>query len=212
MSDSSFSSSSKAPANAPKEPKKLRFPTNMTHHSYLCPISDPWTRNRTNSPSNQRQSSSPLVQSPLQKSFKPDMSKSEPNSPATTTPQDTPSRRSRFSDQGTRPRGESRSSSVPIIVRAPQDSEDENENSGQHSVRSSSRPDSRAVSPLPAPDTTQDGRDRRSVKHLTCFWWWEKGECKYSDEDCRKLNLASSAQPPFKYHGQADKHFSSLRT
>jgi hypothetical protein len=24
----------------------------------------------------------------------------------------------------------------------------------------------------------------RSVKHLTCFWWKEKGSCKYSDEEC----------------------------
>lgn len=25
---------------------------------------------------------------------------------------------------------------------------------------------------------------KRSVKHLTCFWWKEKGTCKYSEEEC----------------------------
>jgi hypothetical protein len=24
----------------------------------------------------------------------------------------------------------------------------------------------------------------RSVKHLTCFWWKEKGSCKYSEDEC----------------------------
>ncbi len=194
MSDSFSSSHLKPPANAPTGPKKLRFQAAMAPRTYLQPTGTPdlWTRNRTNSPSNQRQTSSPLIHSPLQKSFEPDMSKSEPNSPTNTTPQDTPSRRSRFSE-GTRPRGESRSASVPIVIRVPQDSEDDNESSGQQSVRSSSRPDSRAGSPLPSPATNQLVRDHRSVKHLTCFWWWEKGECKYSDEDCRKSNLVSCA-------------------
>jgi hypothetical protein len=191
MSESSRPPSSTAPAGAPKGPKKLRFSA-MTPRSYLQPTPSPWTRNRAPSPSIQRQSSSPLVHSPLQKSFEPDMSKSEPNSPERMTTQETPSRRSRVSEQAAFPRGESRSSSVPMVVRTPQGAEDENDGSNQESLRSRSGPGSRAPSPMPSPGEYQPGQDRRSVKHLTCFWWWEKGECKYSDDECRKFPLVDT--------------------
>ncbi|OQU97259.1 hypothetical protein CLAIMM_03215 [Cladophialophora immunda] len=51
-------------------------------------------------------------------------------------------------------------------------------------MQSRTRPSSRASSSLPSPGDSRDSHNRRSVKHLTCFWWWEKGECKYSEEDC----------------------------
>ncbi|ETI23833.1 hypothetical protein G647_05639 [Cladophialophora carrionii CBS 160.54] len=183
MSESSLPPPSKAPAGAPKGPKKLRFST-MPPRSYLQPTPSPWTRNRAPSPANQRQSSSPLVHSPLQKSFEPDMSKSEPSSPQSMTTQETPSRRSRLGGHAAGPRGESRSSSVPMVIRTPQGAEDESDGPGQDSLRSRSGPASRATSPMPSPVGNQNDQDRRSVKHLTCFWWWEKGECKYSDDEC----------------------------
>ncbi|EXJ62303.1 hypothetical protein A1O7_02737 [Cladophialophora yegresii CBS 114405] len=183
MSDSSLPPSSKAPAGAPKGPKKLRFSA-MPPRTYLQPTASPWARNRAPSPANQRQNSSPLVHSPLQKSFEPDMSKSEPSSPQSMSTEETPSRRSRLSGQGAGSRGESRSSSVPMVIRTPHGAEDESEGPGQVSLRSRSGAASRATSPMPLPIGTQNDQDRRSVKHLTCFWWWEKGECKYSDDEC----------------------------
>ncbi|KAL2389209.1 hypothetical protein RJ035_002499 [Blastomyces gilchristii] len=32
--------------------------------------------------------------------------------------------------------------------------------------------------------TSGSRRDRPSVKHLTCWWWNEKGQCKYSVDEC----------------------------
>ena len=191
MSNSASFRSSLALPNAPTGPKRTSFADTMGHRSRLQPPQIPWRP--APSPSAQRQSSSPLVHSPLQQSIPlgADMSKSEPNSPKSMT-QETPARRSRLSEQATRPRGESRSSSVPLVVREPQHSEDENEGSGHHSLTSNSRPNSGATSPLPSPGENQSGQDRRSVKHLTCFWWWEKGECKHSDEECREFPLIRS--------------------
>ncbi|PGG99585.1 hypothetical protein GX51_06234 [Blastomyces parvus] len=34
------------------------------------------------------------------------------------------------------------------------------------------------------PSTSGSRRDRPSVKHLTCWWWNEKGQCKYSGDEC----------------------------
>jgi hypothetical protein len=42
-----------------------------------------------------------------------------------------------------------------------------------HSRKSSS---SRPRTPHP--------RGKRSVKHLTCFWWKEKGDCRFKEQDC----------------------------
>ncbi|KAJ9603986.1 hypothetical protein H2200_011508 [Cladophialophora chaetospira] len=119
------------------------------------------------------------------------MSRSEPSSPTNseTTP-GTPSRRSRLSEHVGRARGESRSSSVPVIVHSHEDQESDHEGSAQQ--QPSSLAGFRNTSPLPSPAGNPDGRDRRSVKHLTCFWFWTKGGCKYSDEECRELNLTSS--------------------
>ena len=71
------------------------------------------------------------------------MSQSPPQlSPASTSSESTP----------LRGRSESRSSSLPPIIRSA--------NPSDESVR------------------------RSSVKHLTCFWWKEKGSCKYTEEEC----------------------------
>ncbi|KAH0846083.1 hypothetical protein FOPE_11671 [Fonsecaea pedrosoi] len=184
-SESSLASSSKVPLGAPTEPKSFRL-SGMASRSRLHPNPNRWAR--VPSPSVPRHSSSPLVHSPLQQSFPayPDPSKSAPNSPGSATMQQTPSRRSRPTEQGVRPRGESRSSSVPIVVRIQQDSETEGEGEGtsQRSMHIRTRPSSRASSSLPSPGDSQDSHNRRSVKHLTCFWWWEKGSCKYSEDDC----------------------------
>ncbi|OJD23480.1 hypothetical protein ACJ73_05166 [Blastomyces percursus] len=36
----------------------------------------------------------------------------------------------------------------------------------------------------PRQSISGSGRDRPSVKHLTCWWWNEKGQCKYSADEC----------------------------
>ncbi|KIX95014.1 uncharacterized protein Z520_09324 [Fonsecaea multimorphosa CBS 102226] len=176
---SETSSSSKVPPGAPTEPKSFRF-SRMASRSRLHPNLSRW--NRAPSPSVPRHSSSPLVHSPLQQSFPAyqDPAKSAPNSPGSTIMQQTPSRQSRPAEQDVRPRGESRSSSVPTVVRTQQFSEAEGEGSSRRSMQSRAGPSSRATSP----GDSRDSHNRRSVKHLTCFWWWEKGECKYSEEDC----------------------------
>ena len=178
--------SSEAPLNAPTGPKKTRFAATLSFGPLLEPPKD--TRRRSRSSSTQRQVSNPVVRSALQYSIPPevDMSKSAPNSPKSMAAEESPTRPSRLSLPGARPRGESRSSSVPIIIRASEDSEDDNNGSVYHSLSSRSQPNSRAASPEPAPGANQHGQDPRSVKHLTCFWWWEKGHCKHSDENCRK--------------------------
>jgi hypothetical protein len=53
-------------------------------------------------------------------------------------------------------------------------------------VKSRTQPHSRNTSPSgnDSNNASNPGQGRRSVKHLTCFWWWEKGECRFSDEDC----------------------------
>jgi hypothetical protein len=146
MSGSSSSSSSRAPPNAPTGPRRLRYTPNMSFGQQLRPASiHPWSRNP--SPSAQRHSSSPLIHSPLQQSFpaEPDMSQSAPNSPKDMATQEAPSRRSRLSKQAGRPRGESRSSSVLIVIRGLKDSGEINEGSGRRSLNSQSGPSSQRV-------------------------------------------------------------------
>ena len=75
------------------------------------------------------------------------------------SPPVTPSRETDFIDT-TRPRAHSRSSSAPNL-QVPQ--------------RSASS--SRSTSPgFP--------EYRRSVKHLTCFWWRKHGECRFTEDEC----------------------------
>jgi hypothetical protein len=44
-------------------------------------------------------------------------------------------------------------------------------------------PRSRKLSPRPRSGTPHP-HGKPSVKHLTCFWWKEKGDCRFSEEDC----------------------------
>lgn len=193
MSGSSSSASpSKPPENAPTGPKAYRAAQAMTSRSRirLNPNPNPW--HHVPSPSAARHSSSPLVRSPLQQSFPAgaDTTKSAPNTPETMNAkgQETPSRRSRFTEPDTRPRGESRSSSVPII-RTPHDSMEEKKDEEGRTLDPYGGSASRAASPMSLPGDSNNynnNYNRRSVKHLTCFWWWEKKQCKYSDDECRE--------------------------
>ncbi|PGH08994.1 hypothetical protein AJ79_05789, partial [Helicocarpus griseus UAMH5409] len=36
----------------------------------------------------------------------------------------------------------------------------------------------------PRPTTANSKNGKPSVKHLTCWWWSEKGECRYSEQEC----------------------------
>lgn len=46
------------------------------------------------------------------------------------------------------------------------------------------KPERFTSSPLSSGRNTPHPRGRGSVRHLTCFWWKEKGHCRLSDEDC----------------------------
>ncbi|EXJ91037.1 hypothetical protein A1O1_04144 [Capronia coronata CBS 617.96] len=179
----------KAPFLAPTQPKHFRSSSSMALSRLRAqPQSQVWNA------SGSRHASNPIVRSPLQQSFP---AYPNPGSEEDTTfdqvMQETPSRRSRRSEQGTRPRGESRSSSVPIIVRP---LEDAAQSDAGAQLQAGSRPYSRAFSPIPrtrgrANETITNANAnplnpnaKRSVKHLTCFWWWEKGECRFSEEEC----------------------------
>lgn len=73
---------------------------------------------------------------------------------------------------------------MPIIVHV---SEEEGQRESNNHLDSRTQPPSRAGSPFThvrANDINTLNQTRRSVKHLTCFWWWEKGECRFSDEEC----------------------------
>ncbi|KIW16731.1 hypothetical protein PV08_03920 [Exophiala spinifera] len=131
-----------------------------------------------------RHSSNPIARSPLQQSFPAyPGSTSAPSSPPLMP--ESPSRRSRVNDPEGRKRGESRSSSVPIVVRNAQGQEQPEEN-----ARSQPRTQPQTHASSPSKGSNDDkikansSNSRRSVKHLTCFWWWEKGHCRFSDEDC----------------------------
>lgn len=55
---------------------------------------------------------------------------------------------------------------------------------GRSESRSSSLPPNIHATTSSDGSPPADSHDRRSVKHLTCFWWKEKGSCKYSEEEC----------------------------
>lgn len=184
---------SKAPLHAPTEPKHFRSSAGMPFKSRLRPEAQLQTQ--PSNASGSRHSSNPIVRSPLQQSFPayPNPVSGEDTN-TNSVLQATPSRRSRRSEQETRKRGESRSSSVPIIVRT---LEEDSQSDTSNQLQARTRPHSRATSPLSHAHGRDHGRDhessanplnpnanRRSVKHLTCFWWWEKGECRFSEEEC----------------------------
>lgn len=106
-----------------------------------------------------RPNTAPFTASPLHTAMSAATTDSESGSPPQ---QETPTRESR-SSENTRPRAHSRSSSAPTSLHVPRQRSD--------------GATSRSTSPgLP--------ENRRSVKHLTCFWWKEKGSCRYSEEEC----------------------------
>ena len=52
-------------------------------------------------------------------------------------------------------------------------------------LRSSSHPGTpRSVKSSPHIAGTPHPHGKPSVKHLTCFWWKEKGDCRFKEEDC----------------------------
>ncbi|RMZ91432.1 hypothetical protein DV736_g1323, partial [Chaetothyriales sp. CBS 134916] len=75
---------------------------------------------------------------------------------------ETPTRASRPTGLVTSLHSGSRSSSVPSGLDVPK----------QHS---------RETSPAAAESS---GKKKSSVKHLTCFWWKERGKCRHSAEEC----------------------------
>ncbi|KAK6368151.1 hypothetical protein LTS17_009892 [Exophiala oligosperma] len=167
---------------AASHPKIMRSPTYSmiaSRKPQVSPIPQSWGAPTT------RHSSNPVARSPLQQSFPAyPGSTSAPSSPPPMT--ESPARRSRTNEPEGRKRGESRSSSVPIVVRNPQGQEHLEEN-----VRGQPRTQPHTRASSPSKGSNDDGRlkadsfhTRRSVKHLTCFWWWEKGHCRFSDEDC----------------------------
>ncbi|KAL6243223.1 hypothetical protein RBB50_009774 [Rhinocladiella similis] len=169
------------PSAAPSQPKIMRSPSYSTIATRKPQVShspQSWGASTT------RHSSNPVARSPLQQSFPAyPGSTSAPSSPPTMP--ESPSRRSRTNEPENRKRGESRSSSVPIVVRTAQGQEHPEEK-----ARSQPRtqPHTRASSPSKGSNDDRlkanSSHSRRSVKHLTCFWWWEKGHCRFSDEDC----------------------------
>jgi hypothetical protein len=52
------------------------------------------------------------------------------------------------------------------------------------SLPSISNPQSMSTSSSSHGGTTILPASKRSVKHLTCFWWKQKGRCRFSDEEC----------------------------
>ncbi|OJD19147.1 hypothetical protein AJ78_00847 [Emergomyces pasteurianus Ep9510] len=47
-----------------------------------------------------------------------------------------------------------------------------------------SNPQQRLQPSEPGPSTSGSKKERPSVKHLTCWWWNEKGQCRYSVDEC----------------------------
>jgi len=95
--------------------------------------------------------------------------------PASSSPQMAPSH-TPSPEPKTRGRGLSRSSSVPVSLR---------DNAGTETTTNGSAPDS-------------SKRGTGSVKHLTCFWWKEKRNCRYSDDEClyAHYDTGKYADPP----------------
>jgi hypothetical protein len=179
--------SSGAPPDAPTQPRAHHITSKMDGH--LHPHAMKSWRSRDTSPS-ASQAGRPMALSPLRSSFPSERVDKPKYSPkdliATTTPesqenqenkvtQETPIRHSRPAPLTLRPRGESRSSSVPAIRL-----QDSDANLRDTARQTRSRPGS----PLPG---YTDGRTSKSVKHLTCFWWKSTpGGCKKSEDECRK--------------------------
>ncbi|KIV76870.1 hypothetical protein PV11_08721 [Exophiala sideris] len=156
-----------------KDRRLLRKSASSATVSSLQDQSYPWTASAA-----LRQTSNPVVGSPLQQSFPAyDNTSSAPNTPQM---QNTPSRPAR--EQQGRKRSDTRSSSVPSNVWKP---------SGKqhmvHGTRGPSRtqPSSRATTPYRHSHTNSGtGGPNKSVKHMTCFWWRNQGFCKKTDEEC----------------------------
>ena len=124
-----------------------------------------------------RPNTAPFTASPLHTTMSAATTDSESGSPPQ---QETPTRESR-SAENARPRAHSRSSSAPTSLHVP---------------RQRSEASSRSTSPgLP--------ENRRSVKHLTCFWWKEKGTCRFSEEECLYAHHDVS-QMKHQFHRPAD--------
>ncbi|KAI1611846.1 hypothetical protein EDD37DRAFT_651467 [Exophiala viscosa] len=165
------------PLLALRDRRLLRNSASSTTVSSLQDQSMPWTASAA-----LRQTSNPVVGSPLQQSFPayPNTS-SAPNTPQM---QDTPSRPAR--EQHGRRRGDTRSSSVPSIVRQPSGSQHM-----VHGTRGPSRtqPSSHTTTPYRhSPTNSGTGGpvkpNRNSVKHLTCYWWHKTSRCRRTDEEC----------------------------
>ncbi|KAL2409317.1 hypothetical protein ABEF95_015612 [Exophiala dermatitidis] len=223
MSENNPSSGNGPPLKVPTEPKHFRSSSGGggLAMSRLRPHPRRMHHPRANAHSmyygGNRHSSNPIVRSPLQQSFPayPSSVSGEgegkennnmgikPVVQVQQTP--TPSRRSRRNEQHVgRKGGEShRSSSVPIIVRTPDEGESQFETGPGTQSQPRTQPNSRATSPFPLLRDDDNGHGlthgqgsgdllspnpldptRRSVKHLTCFWWWEKGECRFTDDEC----------------------------
>lgn len=67
----------------------------------------------------------------------------------------------------------------PSCPRTPTPSADGLKGKGRFAPRSSSLP-----STPKARRATPHPHGKPSVKHLTCFWWKVKGDCRFSEEDC----------------------------
>ena len=144
-------------SSSPTFPRSLRLPTRSTPTIRYNSLSAAMASSRPQSLLPPRPNSNPFVASPLQTSFP--ALENLSSSPESPTPEGVAIRSSRPTENKARMRTESRSSSVPVSLQVP-------------------RTWVRATSPQP-----QDG-SKSSVKHLTCFWWKEKGACRFSDEEC----------------------------
>ncbi|KAK4943284.1 hypothetical protein LTR10_017127 [Elasticomyces elasticus] len=156
-----------------KDRRLLRKSASSATVSSLQDQSYPWTASAA-----LRQTSNPVVGSPLQQSFPAyENTSSAPNAPQM---QNTPSRPAR--EQQGRKRSDTRSSSVPSIVRNP--------SGKQYMVRgnrgpSRTQPSSGPSTPYRHSHTNSGtGGPNKSVKHMTCFWWRNRGFCKKTDEEC----------------------------
>jgi hypothetical protein len=133
---------------------------------------------------------------------------------------------------------EKKSTPTQIVVTPPHSSSTLSPHRGPHSPnwRSRSRGANRSRSPLsqrsetsnmpvpmlyrnmsPSPRrTTTPGNNKcsspkPSVKHLTCWWWHEKGQCRYSEEECLyahyETGLVADAPRQVRPGGKSYVHF-----
>ncbi|KAK2766067.1 hypothetical protein FQN54_007582 [Arachnomyces sp. PD_36] len=54
----------------------------------------------------------------------------------------------------------------------------------QHQLPRGSSKQNMAPSPESRSQSSSDNSNKPSVKHLTCWWWYEKGQCRYRESDC----------------------------